>query len=161
MPILWPNLKPIWHPRVYIYLTRLRGVRLGHHRPDCLQICTVKHSVTQCVIPVNRYRFDIAGVSWRDGVYTARVSGLASKWVRLVGSKLGQIRDLFRSDFRTFWLAKPKYTEIYSEKSQICPFWGQSGPLYNQSWHSRGVCVYILTVTVYTQPDFLITQQSC
>ena len=29
---------------------------------------------------------------------------------------MGQIRDLFKSDFSIFWLGEPKYTEMRSEK---------------------------------------------
>ena len=43
--------------------------------------------------------------------------------------KMGRIRDFFRSDFRTFWLGEPKCSEIWSEKSRICPISSQSDPL--------------------------------
>ena len=36
--------------------------------------------------------------------------------------QLGQIRDFFRSDFSTFWLAGPKFTEILLTNSVFVSF---------------------------------------
>ena len=36
----------------------------------------------------------------------------------------------FRSYFSTFWLGEPKCTETDLKKSQICPIWGQSDPIW-------------------------------
>ena len=35
---------------------------------------------------------------------------------------------------------KPKSTETDLKKSQICPIWGQSDPIWNQPWHP--LCVF-------------------
>ena len=48
--------------------------------------------------------------------------------------QMGQIRDFFKSAFSTFWRPAPKCTEIWSEKSRICPIWGQSEPLWGRIW---------------------------
>ena len=46
---------------------------------------------------------------------------------------MGQIRDFFRWDFSVFWLER-KCTKIWSEKSQICPIWGDSDLLWTKNW---------------------------
>ena len=59
-------------------------------------------------------------------------------------SKMGQIRDFFRSYFSTFWLTEPKCTEIWSEKitdlSNLGPIWPTLWPnLIILSW-AEGRC---------------------
>ena len=58
------------------------------------------------------------------GLAGVRMLSLAPKWVRFAPN-WENIRDFFRSDFSTFWLAEPKCTLIGFEKSRICPISGQ------------------------------------
>ena len=44
--------------------------------------------------------------------------------------KMWHIRVFFRSHFSIFWLSVPKSTEIWSEKSQICPILCQSDTIW-------------------------------
>ena len=37
--------------------------------------------------------------------------------------------------YRTFWLGEPKCTETDLKKSQICPSWGQSDPIWMPTLH--------------------------
>ena len=56
-----------------------------------------------------------------------------------------QIRDIFRSDFSSFWLVEPKYRKeggfyLISyipllKKSEICLIWDKSDLLWGQNWH--------------------------
>ena len=53
-------------------------------------------------------------------------------------TKMGKIRDFFRSDFSTFWRGAPKCTKIWSEKvPDFLPFWDNlthlGGKLASQS----------------------------
>ena len=36
----------------------------------------------------------------------------------------------YRISFSTFWLTEPKCTETDLKKSQICPIWGHSDPIW-------------------------------
>ena len=61
-------------------------------------------------------------------------------WVRLAPNwtNLG----LFKISFSTFWLGEPKCTETDLKKTQICPIWGQSDPIWMANLSSlvcRGV----------------------
>ena len=51
-------------------------------------------------------------------------------WLQSVSDwpQIGKIRDFFRSDLSTFWIAVSKFTGIWSEKSPICPNLGPIWP---------------------------------
>ena len=67
----------------------------------------------------------------------------------------GQIRDFFRSDFRTFWRTAPKCPEIWSEKSPgFVQFGVQSYPLWSQTYH---LCV--MQTTYSSVVNMFITQK--
>ena len=68
-----------------------------------------------------------------------------------IWAQMRQIRDFFRSDFRTFWLGEPKCSEIWSEKvpdlSHLRPNWPNlrpnlSTPLHPPRGVRRGVEVF-------------------
>ena len=49
-------------------------------------------------------------------------------WVTLASNGINV--GLFKISFSTFWIAEPKCTETDLKKSQICPIWGQSDPIW-------------------------------
>ena len=59
--------------------------------------------------------------------------GLAPNWVRLAPN--GTNPGLCQISFQCIWRPCAKCTEIWSEKLRICPIWGQSDPLRNQTYH--------------------------
>ena len=81
-------------------------------------------------------------------------TGLADQTPTLSGSdwlQMGQIRDFFRSDFRTFWRTAPKCSEIWSEKVtdlfHLRPIW----PTLGKNLRSLGTIID-------TEGDVIITQ---
>ena len=69
--------------------------------------------------------------------------GLAPKWVRLAPN--GTNRGFFRSDFSAFGAGAPNALKSDLKNPRICPIWGQSDPLWSQTYH----------------PCFLIKSKSC
>ena len=70
--------------------------------------------------------------SWVVSCYTGMV-GLAqsgSDWLQM-----GQIRGFFRSDFSAFGAPAPNALKSDRKKPRICPIWGQSDPLWSQTYH--------------------------
>ena len=47
----------------------------------------------------------------------------------------GQIQGFFRSDFSSFGAPAPNALKSDLEKPRICPIWGQSDPLWSQTYH--------------------------
>ena len=48
---------------------------------------------------------------------------------------MGQIRGFFRSDFSAFGAPAPKALKSDLKKPRICLIWGQSDPLWSQTYH--------------------------
>ena len=48
---------------------------------------------------------------------------------------MGQIRGFFRSDFSAFGTGAPNALKSDLKKPRICPIWGQSDPLWSQTYH--------------------------
>ena len=91
-------------------------------------------------------------ISVFSGEWTSWMVGLAPKWVRLAPNgtnsglfqirfqciwrpQMGQIRGFFRSDFSTFGAGAPNALKSDLKKPRICPIWGQSEPLWSQTYH--------------------------
>ena len=55
-------------------------------------------------------------------------------WDGRFGSK-GQIRSFFRADFSAFGAGAPNALKSDLKKLRICPIWGQSDPLWSQTYH--------------------------
>ena len=49
--------------------------------------------------------------------------------------QMGQIRGFFRSDFSALGAGAPNALESDLKKPRICPIWGQSHPLWSQTYH--------------------------
>ena len=60
-----------------------------------------------------------------------------------IGPQIGQIRDFFRSDFSTFGAGAPNALKSDLKKPRICPIWGQSEPLWSQTYHPADDGVYV------------------
>ena len=73
-------------------------------------------------------RVGISGVCGAQGWYVCLQSG--SDW-----PKIGKIQGFFRSDFSAFGAGAPNALESDLKKSRICPIWGQSDPLWRQTYH--------------------------
>ena len=67
-------------------------------------------------------------------VLVAGMVGLTPK-VGQIGTQIGQIRDFFRSDFSAFGAPAPYALKSDLKKPRICPIWGQSDPLWSQTYH--------------------------
>ena len=63
----------------------------------------------------------------RDGRFGSKVA---------VGPKWDKSGFFFRSDFSAFDAPAPNALKSDLKKPRICPIWGQSDPLWSQSYHS-------------------------
>ena len=52
-----------------------------------------------------------------------------------IGPQMGQIRCFFISDFSAFGAGAPNALKSDLKKTRICPIWGQSDPLWSQTYH--------------------------
>ena len=71
-----------------------------------------------------------------------RMSEGGSRYVSLPDFLFAYFRDV-RVGLAPNWvrLAEPKFTETDLKKSQICPIWVQSDPIWSQPWHH--LCIFI------------------
>ena len=61
---------------------------------------------------------------------------------------MGQIRDFFRSDFSAFGAPAPNALKSDLKKPRICPIWGQSDPLWSQTYHPCPCSYHIYHITL-------------
>ena len=59
--------------------------------------------------------------------------GLVPKWVRLAPN--GTNPGLFQIRFQCIWRTAPNALKSDLKKPGICPIWGQSDPLWGQTYH--------------------------
>ena len=71
---------------------------------------------------------------------------MGSDWPRM-----GQIRVFFRSDFSAFGVMKSDL-----KKPRICPIWGQSDPLWSQTYHPCCTALSKRPVSCIFEHAFLI-----
>ena len=76
---------------------------------------------------------------------------------------MGQIRGFFRSNFSAFGTGAPNALKSDLKKPRICPIWGQSDPIWSQTYHPWGeetagvgcqanAFLDTRAVTLYSQP---------
>ena len=70
----------------------------------------------------------------------AGMVGLAPKWVRLAPNWTNPGPNALKSDLR---------------KSRICPIWGQSDPLWSQTYHPCNFPILMTSVKIYLAPQLL------
>ena len=80
------------------------------------------------------------------------MSNFVWNWVKLApnGTNLGP--------FKISWLSNQKCTERVLQKSQVCPIWGQSDPLWCQIWHPR---VAPTSRSRRQRPSIAVMEASC
>ena len=73
--------------------------------------------------------------SWMSNEFRRNTGmvGLAPKWVRLAPN--GTNPGLFQIRFQCIWRPAPNALKSDLIKSRICPIWGQSDPLWSQTYH--------------------------
>ena len=121
-----------WHDDTYTDMTHLYVSCASDLHPKSQVIFTFQLRSKAASTTTQLWSALLQCSLWRHRLNSRRFSSNRPGWPVLAqsGSDLpqrGQIRDFFRSDFRTFWL-------IVQKKSRICPIWGKSAPLWAQIW---------------------------
>ena len=66
---------------------------------------------------------------------------------------MGQIRDLFQIRYCSFWSPERNVLNLIWTNPCICPIWGQTDPLWAQSWSTWFKVTIFITFWFYTNQD--------
>ena len=145
---------PVWTLFVFAFL----WWRFIHHLNFSLHtydlniqvVCDFIVSINYCVSRGGGdYYFTIKLLLFSDleTLSSANRDGRFGSKVCQIGPQIWQVRDFFRSDFSTFCLREPKYTEIWSEKVP--------DPLCGQIWHPFSEHPHFSTDFLLTNSDIV------
>ena len=83
------------------------------------------------------------------GLFSELFSVIGHKWINL---------GPFKISFSIFWLREPKYrpTQTDLKKSQICPIWGQSDPIWMPNLTSMLTITFVLCRFEMSRGIFLL-----